>query len=700
VKPRLHLVFALGFAWVLVLGLRLYQLQVVQHSRYVAKAERQQQRVVKLDSPRGTIYDAAGRELAVSVQVDSAYAVPDEVQDPSATARALAAVVPDLAAGHLAAQLSADREFVWVARKLDPPVAAAVRRLRLPGIYFLPESKRYYPMRQLAAQVLGWVGTDNHGLAGLELVYDKEINGKPGIRTVLRDARRGTVVSPDLSFADPEPGRDLYLSFDAAVQHMVERELARVVEERHAKRGSALFLDPATGAVIAMASYPSFDPNQFSSFPPSAWRNRTIADAYEPGSTFKVVTAAAAIESGLVRPDDPFDCGMGRISLGYGYVVRDHKPYGILPFADVIAKSSNVGVIRAALLIGADRLYRTIAAFGFGRPTGIDLPGENAGILHPLARWGPLTKAYIAFGQGISVTPIQLAAAVAVVANEGNLLRPYIVAALKRGERIELRHREPPVVGHPVSAATLREVKRMLERVVTSGTGKSAAIAGYRVAGKTGTAQIPVAGGYARHAYLPSFVGFAPAERPAVVGVVAVAEPQGEAYYGAQVAAPIFGALTRQILLYMRVRPERARLAAWPGESASAVVVTAANTAAPAIPGTPGSPAIPANPASPATIASAAAAAMDDDALGEDVAQVSREALPPVGAPASGAGLQRGAPASGTPPAAGPPTRRPASTVPGALPQRAAPPAPAASPQPRPVASPARGVSPEPHAAF
>jgi cell division protein FtsI/penicillin-binding protein 2 len=610
VRARLHLVFALGFAWVALLGLRLYQLQVVQHARYVAKAERQQQRVVKLDSPRGTIYDAAGRELAVSVEVDSAYAVPGEVQDAAATARALAAVVPDLAPGRLAAQLAADREFVWVARKLDPPVAAAVHRLRLPGIYFLQESKRYYPMRQLAAQVLGWVGTDNHGLAGLELVYDKEINGKPGIRTVLRDARRGTVVSPELRFADPEPGRDLYLSFDAAVQHLVERELARVVEERHAKRGSALFVDPMTGAVVAMASFPSFDPNEFSSFPPSAWRNRTIADAYEPGSTFKVVTATAALESGLVRPDDLFDCGMGRISLGYGYTVRDHKPYGILPFADVIAKSSNVGVIRAALLIGGDRLHRTIDAFGFGRPTGIDLPGENAGILHPYARWGPLTKAYLAFGQGISVTPLQLAMAVAAVANEGNLLRPYVVAAVRKDGRIEQRHPVPPVVGHPASAATLREVKRMLERVVISGTGKSAAIAGYRVAGKTGTAQIPVAGGYARHAYLPSFVGFAPADRPALVGLVAVAEPQGEAYYGAQVAAPAFGNLTRQILLYMGIRPERTRLARWPGESAApAVAVPAVN----------------------------APAAADDEGFGEDVPEISREASPvpasPVAAP-------------------------------------------------------------------
>jgi cell division protein FtsI/penicillin-binding protein 2 len=656
VRPRLHLVFLLGLAWVLLLGLRLYQLQVVKHGRYVAKAERQQQRVVKLDSPRGTIYDAAGRELAVSVQVDSAYAVPGEVQDPAATARALAAVVPEIGAEHLARQLAADREFVWVARKLDPPVAAAVHRLRLPGIYFLQESKRYYPMRQLAAQVLGYVGTDNHGLAGLELVYDKEINGKPGIRTVLRDARRGTVVSPDLSFADPEPGRDLYLTLDAAVQHMVERELERVVEQRGARRGSAVFLDPASGAVLAMASFPSFDPNEFGSFTPASWRNRSIADAYEPGSTFKIFTAAAALESGLVRSDDLFDCGMGKINLGYNnIVVRDHKPYGILPFADVIAKSSNVGVIRAALLIGGDRLYRTIAAFGFGRPTGIDLPGENAGILHPLAHWGPLTKAYVSFGQGISVTPLQLAAAVTAVANEGSLMRPYVVAGMRRGTQVERRHPVPPVVGQPVSPATLREVKRLLERVVLSGTGKSAAIEGYRVAGKTGTAQIPVAGGYAHHAYLPSFVGFAPVDRPFLVGVVAVDQPQGEAYYGAQVAAPVFGSLVRQILLYLGVRPERARPAVWPGESSAAgglrlavnrggerqdapggvgamgaIGAGGAGTAA-HLTGAAGGAANSASPSSPAK------APVDDDAAGEDMPEISHEAPPPIaGMPAGG----------------------------------------------------------------
>ena len=580
--PRLRIVLALGGLWVAAIGGRLYQLQVVRHDHYVAKAERQQQRVVVLDPPRGTIYDAQGRELAVSVQVDSAYAVPPEIEDATDVARQIARVVPGVDARRLARQLDQDREFVWVARKLDPPVAAALRALDLPGLYFLPESKRYYPMRELAAQVLGYVGTDNHGLAGLELLYDEQVAGKPGVRTVLRDARRGTVVSPDLSFAEPEPGQDLHLTLDAAVQFIVERELARAVEERGAVRGSAVFLDPSTGAVLAMATYPSFDPNRFGDFVPGRWRNRVIMDVYEPGSTFKVITAAAALESGKVRPDDVFDCEMGGIVL-LDKLIRDHLPFGRLTFAEVLAKSSNVGVIKAALLVGDEGMYRTITGFGFGRPTGIDLPGESSGIVHPLRKWGRLGKAYISFGQGISVTPLQLAAAVAAVANEGTLLRPHVVAAIGRGgrgEQVRPLHARPPVAGHPIRPETARTLKAMMEGVVTGGTGRSAAVAGYHIAGKTGTAQIPVAGGYSRNSYLPSFVGFAPVDRPRIVGVVAVAEPRGFAYHGGQVAAPVFGAVARQLLLYLGVRPERQPLAAWPGQ----MVLASAPAPPPAVP--------------------------------------------------------------------------------------------------------------------
>ncbi|HEX5760306.1 MAG TPA: penicillin-binding protein 2 [Thermoanaerobaculia bacterium] len=563
-KGRFVFVALFFGAWSAAVAARLYVLQVARHDHYAERAAQQQQTAVALTPARGTIYDARGRELAVSVQVDSAFAVPRDVEDPAAVARELAAFLGGDPA-KLQSRLDSDKDFVWVARKLDPPVGAELRRRALPGIHFVEESKRYYPMRELAAQVLGYVGTDDGGLAGLELVYDEVVAGRKGERTVLRDARRGTVVAPDLAVSAAEPGRDLHLTLDATIQHIVERELARAVEERHAQKGSAVFLDPATGAVLAMATYPGFDPNEFARVNASRWRNRAIMDVYEPGSTFKVITAAAAFEAGLVAPGDPFECEMGGITLA-GIRIRDHKAFGRLTFAEVMAKSSNVGVIKTALLLGDERLHGTVTAFGFGQATGIDLPGESPGILQPLKTWRPLTKAYISFGQGIAVTPLQLAAAVGAVANGGTLLKPHVVAALGSGGDGELIHPRPPVVGQAVSPRTAATLRAVLEGVVIGGTGKGAAVPGYRVAGKTGTAQKAVAGGYSRSGYVPSFVGFAPVERPVLVGVVAVDEPGGWAYHGGQVAAPLFGAIARQVLLYLGVRPDREPPALWPGE--------------------------------------------------------------------------------------------------------------------------------------
>jgi cell division protein FtsI/penicillin-binding protein 2 len=313
-----------------------------------------------------------------------------------------------------------------------------------------------------------------------------------------------------------------------------------------------------------MASYPPFDPNDFGSYPAESRRNRAVADVYEPGSTFKIITAAAGLETGVVREDEMIDCQMGGINLWKGIRVRDHKPYGVISFAQVIAKSSNVGVIKVAQRIKDERFYRTLRDFGFGERTGIDLPGESGGILQRVERWGPIAKAYIAFGQGVSVTPIQLASAAAAVANGGTLLKPHVVDAVGQGEARVAKYPTPPVVSRPLSQQTALRLTRLMEEVVTEGTGKPAAVAGYRVAGKTGTAQIAVHGGY--RGYLPSFLGFAPADRPALVGLVAVAEPQGGEYYGAQVAAPAFGAIIRQVLLYRGVHPERDHPSVWPGQ--------------------------------------------------------------------------------------------------------------------------------------
>jgi cell division protein FtsI (penicillin-binding protein 3) len=544
---------------------RLVHLQVDRHEEYRRRADRQQQRVVEVKPPRGTIFDRRGRELAVSVEVDSAYAVPREVEDPEATARVLARIVGG-DAQRLARLLGSRREFVWVGRKLDRPVAAEIRRLDLPGIDFLPESKRYYPMRELAAHVLGFVGTDDVGLGGAEAAYDDLVSGRAVRRTVLRDARRGTLLYPHLAFSEAEPGSDLHLTIDASIQHIVERELVRTIERYRARGGMVVVLDPRTGAVLAMASRPTFDPNRFNAVPPSRWRNRAISDSYEPGSTFKMVTAAAALEANVLDPSDTLDCERGGITLA-GIRIRDHKPFDKLTLEEVIAKSSNVGAIKTGLLAGRERLYRQIVAFGFGRPTGIDLPGEAAGLLYPLRGWQYLTPAYVSFGQGVGVTPLQLTAAFAAVANGGTLVRPHVVRAVGRGADVEELPRSE-ARGRALSAATARSLERVLEAVITDGTGKRAAIPGYRVAGKTGTAQKAIPGrGYSAH--IANFVGFAPARDPAVVCLVAIDEPT-TAIGGGVVAAPAFAAIVAQVLVYLGVRPEREPIERWPGEDPEA----------------------------------------------------------------------------------------------------------------------------------
>lgn len=608
-KSRLYLLVAFLVLWMIGIGARLTSLQVDRHEEFARRAERQQQRVIELDPPRGTVFDARGRELAVSIEVESAFAVPREIKDPAATAAAIARHA-GVDAVKLERQLKGDREFVWVARKLDPPQARAIRALELPGLYFLEESKRYYPLREVGAHVLGYVGTDNQGLAGVEAMYDRVVAGKPGRRTVLRDARQGMAVPANLPSAAPVPGGDIYLTIDATLQQIAEQELARAARALSVESGSVVLLDPMTGAVLAMASWPTFDPNRFAEWPAEARRNRPVVDAFEPGSTFKMVTAAAALEEGLIDPDEAVDCEMGGITLA-GVRIADHKPFGILAFRDVIARSSNVGTIKTALRLSNADFYSTIRAFGFGRTSGLDLPGESPGLLMPVEKWPKLAKAYISFGQGLSVTPLQLALAFAAVGNGGRLLEPYAVRQLHSGSAAQLRHVAPVERGRPLSPRTNAIVLELLAGVtIDGGTGQAAAIDGYPVAGKTGTAQKAEPGkGYLADEFIASFVGFAPLSRPALVGAVVLDDPRGS-YHGGEAAAPVFEAIARQALLYLNVRPERERPELWPREAvpeeelmpvgASApegIVVAAAESrtqpeggGAPSLPGSPGSP--------------------------------------------------------------------------------------------------------------
>ncbi len=529
---------------------RLYELQVVRHVEFELRAREQQRSLVELRGARGSILDVRGRELAVSIKVESAFVDPTEVDDPVGLARKLARVLP-VDTAELARALASDREFVWVGRKLEPEVAARVRELALPGVHFLEENQRYYPLGELAAQVLGFVGTDHEGLAGLELSYDSKVAGETVPRSLLRDARRRRLIEPsELDAA--APGADLHLTLDASLQHLAERELERAVLGSAAAAGTVVLLDAQDSAVLALASYPTFDPNRFAAAPKTSWRNRAVSDAYEPGSTFKMVTAAAAIDSLKVHPDDRFDCQLGGITID-GVTIHDHKPFGVLTFRDIVAKSSNVGVIKAALRTGTGQLYRVTNEFGFGRVTGIDLPGEGLGLVRSESGWAGIATAYAAFGHGLSTTPIQLANAFAALANGGSRFTPYLVRALGHGDRLELVRRPPPVP-LPLSPATIQSVVRMLETVVLEGTGRAAQIPGYQVAGKTGTAQKSDEHGYSATGRIASFVGFAPSRAPRLVCLVAIDEPKG-ATGGGQVAAPVFAAIVEEALIYLGVPP-------------------------------------------------------------------------------------------------------------------------------------------------
>jgi cell division protein FtsI/penicillin-binding protein 2 len=524
--------------------------QIREHAEWAAQAQKQQQREDDLVPPRGTIYDRKGRELAVSMTVHSAAARPRDMDDIEASSQAIAAVL-GVDAQALERRL-AEGKWSWVSRQLDHDMAEKLRALELPGLDFVEESKRFYPLETLAGPLLGFVGTDHVGLAGLEAEYDQTVAGEKVRRTLLLDALAGRLVAPGYSFLDPDPGADLHLTIDASIQHIVERELARVVEKHNASGAMAVFMDPYSGSVQAIASLPSFDPNRFGSYAPKRWRNRVVQDAYEPGSTFKLVTAAAALESNVVDPMDVIDCEMGAITLGRTRI-RDHKSFDLLSFREVFSRSSNVGAIKVGLQVGQEALSRQIQTFGFGERTGVDLPGESPGIVRPVERWTRHEAAYASIGQGISVTPIQLVRAFAAVANGGYLPTPYVVAKVGEADNRPVPDRSRPILSPP----TIRTLLRLLEAVVEEGTGRLAAVPGYTVAGKTGTAQKAVPGrGYAANRFVASFAGFVPSRHPRIVGLVVVDEPRG-LIHGGDVAAPVFSAVLRQVLPLLGVPPDR-----------------------------------------------------------------------------------------------------------------------------------------------
>ena len=555
-QRRVLMICAVLAAWAVVVVARLAHVQLVRNEHYTNRALRQQERTLALNPVRGSILDSRGRVLAESVAAESIYADPQAVADRGATARKLASIKGlRLTAPEIEGKLRSDSAFVWIARQVPVEIAAQVRALKLPGVDFIEEHRRTYPRGALAANVIGYVGVDGGGLAGIEHSFDGHVRGRAGKVTVLKDARRGMYLVGGEGQNRPVDGHDVVLTIDAVVQFVAEKALASTVERYRAASGSAIVMDARDGSILAMASVPTFDPNRFGEFPPSAWRNRAVQDIYEPGSTFKIVAAAAGLEEGVVTPSQIIDCGDGSIRIA-DVEIREHsaKRFGLMSFADVIAHSSNVGIIRVGLGVGESKLYDYVRRFGFGERTGIDLPGEAIGLLRHTRRWSLVSSASISIGQEIAATPLQVVRAMATIANGGVRIEPRIVERVVDGggRTIFKPSRAEPV--RVVSERTAAVLNEMLKDVVARGTGTAAAMAEHVVAGKTGTAQKAVRGGYSADRVVASFAGYVPADRPRLVILVAIDEPRGE-QFGGKIAAPVFRDIAEATLRYLGVAP-------------------------------------------------------------------------------------------------------------------------------------------------
>ena len=548
-KPRLRwlVVWVLAVVWMAVVLTRLSYLQLVCYGEYFTKAQHQQQRVFEISPKRGVIYDRKGRELAISLPMDSVFGDPAEINDPEMVARLLAPAL-ELPADDLETKIREAHSPVRLAKKLSPETVARIQDMNLRGVFFQKENRRVYPQHELAAHVLGYVDIDEKGNGGIEHALDKQIRGRPGKMMVLADGRRRWY---DRTESAADPGASVTLTIDQTIQYIAEKELERAIAETHANNGTVVVQDPNTGQLLAVAVRPTFDPNNAGSYSDDKRMNRAVAAAYEPGSTFKVVTMTGAIENGAARPTDLVDCQMGSILVA-GRLIHDWHPFGVLSVRDVLAHSSDVGSIKVALRLGAPKFYETIRAFGIGQLTGIELPGENRGLLRPVENWTASSIGSIAIGQEVSVTPVQIVSAVSALANGGTLYRPRIVQEVHGGTTAYTR---TPVEPEPVTdAKTAATVREMMETVILEGTGKPAQLDGWTAAGKSGTAQKidPATGRYSPNQYNSSFVGFAPVNEPAVTILVVLDSPVG-AHHGGEVGGPVFKRVAEQVLAYLDV---------------------------------------------------------------------------------------------------------------------------------------------------
>ncbi len=548
--PRLRILGAFLLLWLVAICGRLVYLQIFRYGKFVKQQEHQQNRAIPLSAKRGVIYDRAGRELAMSVLVDSAFAVPSEVKD-LPTAVSLITRITGEDRNVVLADCQSRKTFCWVARKADDETIDRIKSLNLQGIHFQKEPKRFYPDRDLAAQVVGTVGMEDSGQSGIEHEFDEELRGKPGKMLISVDARKRWFSDVE---KQPEPGESLVLTIDKNVQYIAEKELDQAIHDTQAIAGTVIVENPHTGEILALANRPTFNPNLRKQITPAALTNRAVSYIYEPGSTFKLVTISAALEEKLTNPDEIFDCQMGSIVYN-GMRIRDSRPHGLLPVWGVLAESSDVGAIKIALRLGDERFYKYIRAYGFGQQTGIELPGETRGMTKPPSRWSKVSIAAISMGQEIGISAIQLAGLISTFANDGVWTAPHIVTGTVQPQGSPQTVAFHPGASHRViSSYTAAEMRAMMQKVVLEGTGRKAILEGYSSAGKTGTAQKvdPATGAYSKTKYIGSFAGFAPLNNPQIVVAVILDSAVG-LHQGGQVSAPVFHRIMQQVLEYLHV---------------------------------------------------------------------------------------------------------------------------------------------------
>ncbi len=549
IKKRIIILFVFFIVLLLAIFARLFYIQIGQADVLGQRASDQRLRMLQLEPKRGLIFDRLGRELAISSGSETVVALPSEIENPEETARDLAGIL-NFSYSEILRRITQPRAAIYLERKIDDARAQTIRNWDLPGITFIEESKRFYPQGELASHIIGFAGIDNHGLEGIELTMDHYLQGQPGRMSTEKDGLGQEIPQGIEIYHPPRDGYDIYLTIDQVLQYLAERELEKAMQQHEARGGSVIVVDPRGGDILALANYPGFDPNNFQSYSSSIWRNTAIGNSYEPGSTFKIITSAAALEEGVVNPEDLF-FDSGQIKVGPETIsCWKDGGHGSLNFLEIFTESCNPGFVQVGNRLGVDNFYKYVQAFNFGSRLGIDLPGESRGRVYPYNQLGPVEIATMSFGHGIAVTPLQMVMATAAVANGGYLMEPRLIQEVRDSQGNLIEGFGPRVMNQVISEETAEMTLALLAAAVDAGTGAEAQIAGYQIGGKTGTARH-----YDQEAYDSSFVGVLPVDDPQLIIGVVLYEVISEPYYGSQVAAPIFREVGQEAIRYLEMRP-------------------------------------------------------------------------------------------------------------------------------------------------